>query len=77
MAKQTVKRRRRRRVVVVREKNMQNSQDRHNTNLLQSSIYKQKAHKRHLKRIHAPKQQCGQFFFIHDLVIFENAKKHK
>ncbi|XP_031629938.1 alpha-protein kinase 1-like isoform X3 [Contarinia nasturtii] len=47
-------------MVVVREKNMQNSQDRHNTNLLQSSIYKQKSHKRHLKRLHASKQQCDE-----------------
>lgn len=61
MAKQVAKRRRRRRVVVVREKNMQNSQDRRNINLLQSSIYKQKSHKRHLKRLQAAKQQCGQF----------------
>ncbi|XP_055313466.1 putative uncharacterized protein DDB_G0279653 isoform X2 [Sitodiplosis mosellana] len=40
---------------------MQNSQERRNTNqLLQSSIYKQKSHKRHLKRLHASKQQCDE-----------------
>lgn len=60
MAKQLVKKRRHRRVVDVRgDKNMQNSQDRRNTNLLQSSIYKQKPYKRHLKRLHASKQQSG------------------
>lgn len=58
VAKQVVKKRRRRRVVE-REKIMQNSPDRRDINQLQSSNYKQKLHKRHLRRSHSQKQQCG------------------
>lgn len=58
MAKHSVKKRRRRRVVV-REKIMQNSPDRRDTNQLESPVYKQKLHKRHLRRSHSQKQQCG------------------
>lgn len=65
MAKQPLKKRRHRRLVDVRTaKNMQNSQERCNTNLLQSSIYKQKSYKRHLKRLHTSKQQCGGELFL-------------
>lgn len=71
MAKQLVKKRRHRRLMDVRvEKNMQNSQERRHTNLQQSSIYKQKSYKRHLKRLHATKQQCGGKLYLSVNLIF-------